>query len=115
MAALTVTGMSLASGTAFAEDYFQLEGPHSVGIYNSPNTWNGKVANAPDFAPGGYLGAVCWTVGQSIDGLGDTWYQVYAELPAGSNVWQYWSGYVFAGYADGNAHSVNRDPGIPPC
>ncbi|MFJ2867428.1 hypothetical protein [Kitasatospora sp. NPDC087314] len=115
VAALTAAGMGLASGSASATDAVFLNTSHSVGVYNSPNTWNGKVGGAPDFSPGSYVMAVCWTVGQGIDNLGDTWYQVYAELPSGSHDWQYWSGYIFAGYADGNAHSVNRDPYIPQC
>ncbi|GAB2733909.1 hypothetical protein [Kitasatospora kifunensis] len=118
--ALTTAGVGLAAGGASAADAVQLTTSHWVGIYNGPSTASGKVIPdqgdlTTDLLPGWSVMAQCWTVGQSIDNLGDTWYKVSDE-----NRGYGWGdaplpGYVFAGYVDDNAHSVNRDPNIPQC
>ncbi|MER5699005.1 hypothetical protein ABT255_43815 [Streptomyces mirabilis] len=66
--------------------------------------------------PGDAIYAQCWTVGQSIGNYGNTWYRAN-QLNYNNTGWFHIGVpvYVFAGYADGNARSVNRDPNIPQC
>ncbi|MGW1051609.1 hypothetical protein ACWDBD_42765 [Streptomyces sp. NPDC001118] len=112
-AALSAGALLTTAGTASADDIVPLTTSHWVGLYNYPNTTGGKIGWG-DVPPGGAVYAQCWTVGESIGNYGNTWYRVN-QVNYG-NGW-YWTGnaYVFAGYADGNAHSVNRDPNIPQC
>ena len=117
-AALSVGALLTTAGSASANDEVPISVGHSVGLYVQPNTWDGKVP-WPDVAPGQAVIADCWTVGQSIGAYGDTWYRVTQVNYNDARGWQllpYDNGvYVFAGYADGNARSVNRDPYIPRC
>ncbi|WBO65421.1 hypothetical protein [Streptomyces camelliae] len=113
-AALSVGAIVTTAGTASAADAVQLTTSHWVGIYADANT-NSKIG-WPDLAPGDWIYANCWKVGQSIGSYGDTWYQVsYVDYEDGYG-WRYvGTGYTFAGYVDNNAHTVNRDPNIPQC
>ncbi|MFE9404145.1 hypothetical protein ACFYNY_20585 [Streptomyces sp. NPDC006530] len=112
-AAMSVGALTAMTGTASADDVVPLTTSNWVGLYNSPDTTHGKISYG-DVPPGGRLWAHCWTRGQQIGNWGNTWYQVsYVDYGQG------WvsipTAYVFAGYADNNAHSVNRDPYITPC
>ncbi|WP_159046353.1 hypothetical protein [Streptomyces sp. MMG1121] len=120
-AALSVGALITATGSASADDTVPISVGHYVGLYNHSNTTDGKLyingQQVSDVPPGGAIVAQCWTVGQSIGTYGDTWYRTNeVDWPDGLG-WR--TGlptvYVFAGYADGNARSVNRDPNIPQC
>lgn len=115
-AALGVGALITAAGSASASDYVPIDTGHSVGLYHGPSTDSGKPGFA-DIPPGGEINAQCWTVGQSIGSYGDTWYRTdNVNWDNGTGWWSLNQDvYVFAGYADGNAHSVNRDPSIPEC
>ncbi|MDH6127303.1 hypothetical protein [Kitasatospora sp. GP82] len=116
-AALSVGVLITAAGSASANDIVPISTSHWVGLYNGPSTADGIAEGLPPIAPGGRIFAQCWTVGQSIGNYGDTWYRTsdvdyndgHGWLSLDKNV------YVFAGYADSNARTVNRDPNIPQC
>ncbi|MEU8976114.1 hypothetical protein AB0D11_44290 [Streptomyces monashensis] len=111
---MSVGALITTAGSASASDAITTSTSHSIGFYNQPNTESGK-PGWPDMTPGGIIGVDCWTVGESIGNYGNTWYRVYAINYNGVTHWLKTSVYAFAGYADGNAHSVNRDPNIPQC
>ncbi|MFK0114181.1 hypothetical protein [Streptomyces sp. NPDC091217] len=112
-AALSVGALTATTGTASADDAVLLTTGNWVGLYKAPNTTDGKIG-WHDVPPGGQVMAQCWTVGQSIGNWGDTWYRVVgADYRYGFVATP--TAYVFAGYADNNASSVNRDPYIPEC
>jgi hypothetical protein len=114
-AALSVSALTVMTGTASADDIVPLTTSNWVGLYNAPNTTHGKIADS-DVPPGGEIYAHCWTVGQQIGNWGDTWYQVHSVNYDNNQGWVgIPTAYVFAGYADNNAHSVNRDSNIPEC
>jgi hypothetical protein len=113
-AALSVGALITTAGSASASDIVPLSTANYVGLYISPTTANGTNGMSP-VPPGGRIFAQCWTVGQQIGNWGDTWYRT-TDVDYGDG----WVGvspsvYVFAGYADDNARSVNRDPNIPEC
>ncbi|MFE9454240.1 hypothetical protein [Streptomyces sp. NPDC006739] len=114
-AAVSACALITSAGSASADDVVPINVGHWVGLYNDPNTTDGKIGWS-DVPPGGSVYAQCWTVGQSIGNYGNTWYRVNEVNYNDGNGW-WWTGnaYVFAGYADGNARSVNRDPNIPHC
>lgn len=114
-AAMSVGALITTAGSASADDYVPIVGPHSVGLYDEPNTESDS-GWAP-VGPGGEIIAQCWTVGESIGNYGDTWYRTHNVYRTDGSGWTLMgvNSYVFAGYADGNAHSVNRDPDIPQC
>ena len=115
-AALSLGALITAAGSASAADYVPISNSHWVGLYNGPSTDSGK-PGFPAVPPGGEIIAQCWTVGQGIGNYGDTWYRT--DEVDWNDGWGFRTlsqeVYVFAGYADGNAHSVNRDPYIPQC
>ncbi|MFE2474023.1 hypothetical protein [Streptomyces mirabilis] len=114
-AALSVGALTVMTGTASADDIVPLTTSNWVGLYNAPDTTHGKIING-DVPPGGRLWAHCWTRGQQIGNWGNTWYQVHdVDYNEGQGWVSIPTAYVFAGYADNNAHSVNRDPKISEC
>jgi hypothetical protein len=120
-AAMSVGTLVTMAGSASAADTVPISVGHYVGLYNQPNTTGGKVYyngyQLPDVPPGGAIVAQCWTVGQAIGNYGDTWYRTNEVDWNDGYGWVTGlpTAYVFAGYADGNARSVNRDPNIPQC
>ncbi|MFF4815489.1 hypothetical protein ACFY2K_12990 [Kitasatospora sp. NPDC001309] len=114
-AALSVGALVSAVGNAHADDYVPINVGHWVGLYDAPNT-SSKDGWA-DVPPGGAIIAQCWTVGESIGNYGDTWYRTNRIFWNDGHGWTNVlpTVYVFAGYADGNARSVDRDPNIPRC
>ncbi|MDH6130568.1 hypothetical protein P3T39_007565 [Kitasatospora sp. GP82] len=113
--ALSAGAVAAAAGSASADDVVPVNVGHSVGLSNNPNTWGGKIAYWWDLPNHGSVYAQCWTVGQSIGNYGDTWYRVNEVNYNDGGGWHYTgNAFVFAGYADGNARSVNRDSNIPP-
>ena len=114
-AALSVGGLITAAGRASASDIVPLTTSHYVGLYINPTTADGT-NGMPAVPPGGRIYATCWAVGQQIGTWGNTWYHTidvdYNDGWGWIAVNPVW---VFAGYADNNAHSVNRDPLVPKC
>ncbi|MEV7395368.1 hypothetical protein [Streptomyces sp. NPDC091215] len=111
---MSIGALFTTAGNASAYDTVPIDVGHWVGLYYQPTTSDGKIPNG-DLPPGGAIIAKCWTVGQSIGNYGDTWYETdQVNDGTGWGVTLGWV-YVFAGYADGNARSVNRDPNIPQC
>ncbi|MEV6977672.1 hypothetical protein [Kitasatospora sp. NPDC093806] len=111
---MSTGALGASAGSASAEDYVPINVGHWVGLYDGPNT--SSKAGWADVPPGGAIIAQCWTVGESIGNYGNTWYrayQVYWPSAGWTNVSP--DVYVFAGYADGNARTVDRDPKIPRC
>lgn len=115
-AALSV-GALITAGGASRDNIVPISAGHSVGLYNGPSTADGIADGLPSVPGGGDIGARCWTVGQSIGSDGDTWYRTNEVDYDNGFGWVVLDKdvYVFAGYADGNARSGNRDPDIPRC
>ncbi|MFJ1758377.1 hypothetical protein [Kitasatospora sp. NPDC088134] len=103
------------AGDAAAADYVPIDVGHWVGLYTYPNT--SQKAGWADVPPGGEIIAQCWTVGESIGNYGNTWYRTNQIFWSNGRGWATVSSnvYVFAGYADGNARTVDRDPDIHRC
>lgn len=117
IAALTVGVLATTAGSASADDYVPINVGHWVGLYDAPNTQSKDPDGWADVPPGGAIIAQCWTVGESVGNYGNTWYRTNRIYWNDGHGWTNISPsvYVFAGYADGNARSVNRDPNIPRC
>ncbi|MGC0417286.1 hypothetical protein [Embleya sp. AB8] len=111
--AISAGAVMTGAGSASASAWVRTTTSNWVGVYNGPNT--SSKTGVPDAPPASELWVDCWQVGESIGDWGDTWYRVTYVWYPGDSTYVYEPGWVFAGYADNNANSVNRNPNIPRC
>ncbi|MFF0751701.1 hypothetical protein [Streptomyces sp. NPDC004267] len=114
VAALTASVLGLGAGSASADQYVRLSTTHNVGLYTSPNTWNGKVIESALTAGRDGVLADCWTRGQDINSNGNVWYHItYAYWNVPGAFPYATSAYVYGAYVDNNA--TFHSGVLPPC
>lgn len=111
VAALSVAGLIVGTGSASATASIPLTTAFGVGVYSNHNVSSGKVG-IPDLASGDVVISNCWNRGDNL-GSGNVWYHVIGERYASNGVELFVSGWTYGAYVDGN--NAFHAGTVPPC
>ncbi|MFJ8475189.1 hypothetical protein [Kitasatospora sp. NPDC094011] len=112
--AMAAGAVGVSAGSASADDWYSLNAhPNNfhVGVYQYPNSYQGKVAGVADLSSfpgtGDVIYLECWTRGENISAHGNVWYRI-----GGTNYRTFPDAYVYGAFVD---RYWNFHNGLRPC